>query len=281
MMAVMGERAFQDEWNFLDPRGWKHLIAAWRKEASGLLALAVSTDAWEAPAGPGHWQVRDIIGHLVDTTERSFVSFDAARRRCPAPALLGRRDMARQADESALAFRGTPRPELLARLRSDLDRMLGIVYDLTDAEWNGLLVPHPSLGPLPACFYPLFQLAEYGVHSWDIRQSTGRGHGLDADTADLLVPLSFILWAETAVPPPDTEPFSIGVRVTGRNGGDTRTHVRPEGVTHEPGDIDGLPAVIEFDPASLVLTSYGRINGGTTHGDRALAGRFRDLHIRI
>ena len=30
------------------------------------------------------------------------------------------------------------------------------------------------MGPLPAFFYPAFQLMDYGVHSWDIRQGTGR-----------------------------------------------------------------------------------------------------------
>ena len=40
-----------------------------------------SPDAWEAPTMPPEWQVRDVIGHLVDTTEAYFVGFDAARER--------------------------------------------------------------------------------------------------------------------------------------------------------------------------------------------------------
>lgn len=41
------------------------------------------------------------------------------------------------------------------------------------------------------------------------------------------------------------------------------------------------PAVIEFDPGTLVLTGYARMNGGTVRGDRALAGRFRALFFPI
>jgi uncharacterized protein (TIGR03083 family) len=281
MTTTSVERVVRDEWSFLAPNSWKNLITTWHNEAHGTLALAAPAEAWEAPTAAGHWQVRDVIGHLVDTTESYFVAFDAVRGHGSAPAPVGLRNMARRVNEGSLAFRGTPQADLLARLRSDLDRMLGLVYELTEAEWNSLLVPHTYMGPLPACFYPLLQLMDYTVHSWDIRQGTGRGHGLHAEAADLLVPLGFFLWQTTAEAPPDTEPFTIGVRVSGRNGGDTRIHVRPEGVTCEPGEIDDLPAVLEFDAASLVLTSLGRINGGTTHGDRALADRFRNLHVRI
>lgn len=50
-----------------------------RNEAEQFFALVDSDEAWQAPTGAGHWQVRDIVGHLVDTTEAHFVAFDAAR----------------------------------------------------------------------------------------------------------------------------------------------------------------------------------------------------------
>ena len=42
-----------------------------------------------------------------------------------------------------------------------------------------------------------------------------------------------------------------------------------------------MPTVIEFDPASFVLTAYGRMNAGTVHGDRELAHEFLDGFFRI
>ena len=57
--------------------------------------------------------------------------------------------------------------------------------------------------------------------------------------------------------------------------------VSPEGVALEPGDIDDLPVVLEFDAASFVLTAMGRINAGTARGDAALAERFSNLFFRI
>jgi hypothetical protein len=39
--------------------------------------------------------------------------------------------------------------------------------------------------------------------------------------------------------------------------------------------------VFEFDPASFVLTSFGRIRGGTAYGDGELANRFRGMFFAI
>ena len=143
-------------------------------------------------------------------------------------------------------------------------------------------MPHKFMGPLPAAFYPLFQLVDYGLHSWDIREGTGRGHLLEGDSADLLVPLAFILWMSTPSVPADTEPYTIGIKVTsGRNAGSHRVSVSP---SRSPGGgrrRRGLPAVIEFDPATLILAAYGRLNGGTVRGDQALAERFLNSFFRI
>ena len=45
--------------------------------------------------------------------------------------------------------------------------------------------------------------------------------------------------------------------------------------------VDDLPAVLEFDPASFVLTAFGRINGGTAHGDVEVANRFLNAIFRV
>jgi len=57
--------------------------------------------------------------------------------------------------------------------------------------------------------------------------------------------------------------------------------VRPDGMAYAAQeDVDGLPAVIEFDPGSIVLTTFGRINAGTIRGDRAVAGRVPELVLQ-
>ena len=50
--------------------------------------------------------------------------------------------------------------------------------------------------------------------------------------------------------------------------------VRPEQIP--PERLDSL-----FDPGSFVLTAFGRFNGGTVRGDKALADRFLGMFFRI
>lgn len=256
------------------------LLAAIRRQSDDLMALAAAEGAWEAPTAAGHWQVRDIVAHLVDTTEGYLTGFDAARDDGAAPEPLGARGMEKHTDERALALRGTPRDALLERLRIDRSTMLTIFEALGPDDWEGLVVPHRYMGPLPAFFYPVAQLIDYAVHSWDIRQGTGRSHALDGDAADLLVPPCFVVWQLTA----DCEgvdPFALGVRISGDNGGETRVSITSDGLDVQPGEIDDLPLVLEFDPGSFVLTAMGRINGGTARGDSRLADRFCNLFFRI
>jgi uncharacterized protein (TIGR03083 family) len=269
------------EWNFMNYASKDNLLQTVRDEAAAMLALAAEPGVWEAPTAAGHWQVRDIVGHLVDTTEGYFKSFDAARGNGPAPEALGVRGMDKHVDQGAQAFRGTSQGEMIDRLATDNAKMMDIFDALTEDEWGGLMAPHGYMGPLPAFFYPIFQLVDYALHNWDIREGRGINHGLSGDSADLLVPLNFILWSATHNCGPDTQPCEIGIRVSGRNGGDTKMSVSPDGVTFEPADIGNCAAILEFDPATLILTAYQRMNAGTSRGDPAVVDRFRNLFFKI
>lgn len=268
------------EWNFMSYESKGNLLRTVRRQADELLALASAADTWEAPTAAGHWQVRDLAGHMVDTTEEYFSGFDAARGQGRANDPLGVKGMDKWVDQGALAFRGIAQNEMLERVRTDLEKMMGIFEALTEDEWSTLMVPHKYMGPLPAFFYPAFQLLDYAVHSWDIRQGTGEAHAMDGDAADLLVPVCFVYWQATA-DCASCEPFALGVRVSGNNAGETRLSITPDGISAEPGDVSDLPIVLEFDPASFVLTATGRINGGTARGDVRLAERFCNLFFRI
>jgi hypothetical protein len=76
-------------------------------------------------------------------------------------------------------------------------------------------------------------------------------------------------------------PFTIGITVSGRNAGQYRVSISGDGMQYEQGTVDDLPAVIDFDAGSFVLTAFGRINGGSVRGDEALADRFLNLFFRI
>lgn len=268
-------------WNFMDPSSKDQLLGVVRREVDSMLSLASDPGRWEAPTACEHWQVRDVIGHLVDTTEGYLSNWVIGREGGTAPEPHGLRVMASLVDEGARAFRKVPQAEMLDRLHDDANRMLAEFGRLTDEEWSSLIVPHNYMGSLPAMFYPLFQLVDYAVHSWDIREGMGEPHAMDGDSADYLVPLMPILFQATADTSSITEPFSIGLRTSGNNGGDTRFDVSSEGVQYAAGDISDCAAILEYDPATLVLTGYARMNGGTVRGDAQLASKFRSLFFAI
>jgi hypothetical protein len=189
--------------------------------------------------------------------------------------------MAELANAGATRFRDASQAEMMDRLRADFHKMQEILEPIGPEEWTGFMVTHPYMGPVPAFFYAAGQLMDYGVHSWDIRQGSGRAHGLRGDVADLLVPFMFEIWRGTVRTEDITEPFTIGVRVSGRNGGDYRISVNSDGLTYEQGEIESLPAYIEFDAGSMVLATYGRANSGTVRGDRDLAERYLNLFFKI
>jgi uncharacterized protein (TIGR03083 family) len=268
-------------WNAMTPEAKGTILRVVRQEAQQFFDLVDSETAWRAPTGAGHWEVRDLVGHLVDTTESYFVAFDAARNHAEVDPAYGLPGMAARCDEMARAFRSVPREQLVERARTDFDKMMETFEGLTDEDWTDLLVPHFYMGPLPAFFYPAFQLMDYGVHSWDVRQGTGRAHGLTGDAADLLTPFMFVLWQYTTNPVTADDECEIGIRITsGANAGDTRISLSQDGFTSASGSLDDL-TVLEFDPGSFVLTAFGRSNAGTIRGDRAVADRFLNIFFRI
>ena len=256
-------------WNAMTYEGKDTILRVVREEAERMFAMAEAPGAWEEPTACSDWQVRDIIGHIVDTTEGYFKAFETARAGGSAEA-RGLPVMHEMAGDGGRAFRNHTQAE-----------MMGILEPLTEEEWSGLMVPHVYMGPVPAFVYAGGQLMDYGVHSWDIREGIGRAHAMSADAADLLVPFMFIIWQSTIRASADLSPFSIGVTVTGRNAGSYRVSISDQGMAYEPGDVSDLPTVLEFDAGSMVLTAFGRINAGNARGDQALAERFLNLFYRI
>jgi uncharacterized protein (TIGR03083 family) len=270
------------EWNAMTYEGKDTILRVVRDQAQQMFALAEQPGAWDAPTACESWEVRDVIGHLVDTMEGYFKAFDVARSGATAENAYGLLGMHERAGDSARAFRNLSQQEMMSRIRDDFATMMGLLEPLSEEEWTSMIVPHFYMGPVPAFIYAAGQLMDFGVHTWDIREGQGKAHALSSDAADLLVPFMFIIWQSTIRPDADRSPFTVGVSITtGHNAGTYRVTVTEDGMSYEPGSVDDLPAVIEFDAGSMVLTAFGRINAGTVKGDGALADRFLNLFHRI
>jgi len=270
------------EWDATSYEGKDTILRVVRAEAERLFALAEPKAAWEAPTACAGWGTRDVVGHIVDTTEGYFAAFDAARSGGATGEAYGLPGMGARVNEQAIAFRDVPQEEMLDRLHKDFSKMMEMLEALGPDDWTGLMVPHFYMGTLPAWFFAVGQLMDYGVHSWDIRQGTGRAHGLPGEAADLLVPFMFVIWQSTLRADADRTPFQLGIRVTsGHNAGDFRVSVNDQGMSYEPGSVEDLPTVLEFDPGSLVLRTYGRTNAGTVRGDQGIADRYLNMFFAI
>jgi uncharacterized protein (TIGR03083 family) len=283
-MAETQETTTQAQWDAMNPASKENLLRVIREEAERVFQLAEVPENWEKPTASGHWQVRDIIGHMVDVTEGYLDAFQLTRSGGAAAAPFGLLVMAQRLDERAQAFRSVPQAELMRRLRDDFEQMMTVFAGISAEEWTGFMVPHGYMGPIPAFFYPTFHLVDYGVHGWDIREGLGMNTGLSGDTADFLAPIMFILWQATTVPDRvGSEPLRAGIRVSGRFPATWRVTVTGDGFAYErvADDVSDLPVVFDFDPASLVLTAYGRIHGGAAYGDPELADRYRSLFHSI
>jgi uncharacterized protein (TIGR03083 family) len=271
-----------EQWDATNYAAKDNLLRVVKEEAARFFAMAEVPENWQSPTASGHWQVRDLVGHLVDTTEGYLQRFEATRGGGSVDPLAGLDAMGTTADQRAQVHRDIPREELLTRLRDDFSQVMKLFESLTEEEWGSFMVTHGYMGPLPAYFYPIAQLMDYGVHSWDIREGLGMPHFLGADAADLLVPFMFVLWQATTDPSRlEGRELAVGVRVSGRNAGTYRVTCSDEGMAYEPGDIDDLPVLLDFDPASLVLTAFGRARSGTAYGDLEEARRFAGLFFRI
>jgi uncharacterized protein (TIGR03083 family) len=270
------------QWDATNFAAKDNLLRVVREEAEGFFALAEKPENWDSPTPAGHWRVRNLVAHIADTTEGYLERFETTRAGGTAEPLAPLDQMAVTADKRAQALSGAPQDEQMARLREDFSRAMKMFEEVNEQDWSNFLITHAYMGPVPAFFYPIGQLMDYGVHSWDLREGLGLPHFLSSDAADLLVPFMFVLWqATTDVSRLGDESLQVGVRVSGRNAGTYRVTVTGEGMAYEAGSADDLPVLIDFDPASLVLTAFGRTCSGTPYGDLDAARKFAGLFFRI
>ncbi len=269
--------------NAMEFAGKDHTLKVDRRERATFYDLIDNMDdaGWQTPTACTEWQVRDMVGHMVDVTEAYLERWALARAKKPFPEALGLPGMARRADERARSFRTIGRRDLIGRLKRSSDQLFQLFDGLNAEQWTGELVPHVYMGPLPAFFYPAFQLMDYSVHSWDIRAGFGRSKPLLEDAAGTLVPFMFILMQYTVDAEKARGDAIWGVRVSGEYGGSWRVQLKDGKMSYEEGSVAACPVTFNFDPGDFVLTSFQRVRGGAAIGDQALAERVRSVFFKI
>src|SRR5215212_10242894 len=117
-----------------------------RTERSRFYDVIDNPNNWLVDTRCEGWQVRDLVGHMIDVTEGYLGRWDMAGKG-EYPQGLGWLVMASELNTGALALRSLPREEAVARLKSFFVNVTATTENLTEEQWNGFMVSHVFSGP--------------------------------------------------------------------------------------------------------------------------------------
>ncbi len=271
--------------NSMDYSGKDTVLDVVRNESNDFFKLVDDPKNWNVQTRCTEWQVRDLVGHMIDVTEGYLTRWDSAKKK-EARDTAGLLVMADELNQKAQSYRSLPREEAIKRLKSDYSKMMDIFQNLTPEEWGNFIVTHPFMGGLPTLFYPAFHVMDYGVHTWDIRWGLGeKNRKLNERTAGVLIPYMLYALLPSTVDAASAKGVDIvyGIEVSGDWGGKWRATVKDGKFEAKPetDNFAGCQAVFSYDPSDFVLTCFQRITGGTAKGDQAAINKVRNLFFRI
>lgn len=252
-----------------------------RRDREKFMRLVSEPKNWNVMTRSEGWEVRDLVGHMIDVIEGYFKQWEATKKG-ESPTTAGLEVMGTSLNDHALDFRSLPREEALSRFKKDAEKLDGMLEALTPDEWGGWIVMHPYGGPAPAGAYATFQIMDYAVHGYDIEYGLGNKLAtIDEASAGLILPFSFIFWQGT-VDKKQAEGVDItyGVDVAGAWGGKWRIKVKDNQFAYEAeqGRFEGCDAVFYFPTVQEeVLTFFGRFPGGAAQGDPKVIEKVRHL----
>ena len=270
--------------NPMAEEGKETVLEILRRDQQKFFDLVEDPRNWNLQTRCTEWEVRDLVGHMIDVTEGYLSRWEVAKKGESADA-VGLQVMGEKLNDHALEFRSLSRDEALARLTDDKAKMMSIFEALTPDEWTGFMVTHPYMGPVPAGFYPAFHIMDYGIHPYDVEYGLGdKLAELDEATAGVLIPYCHIIMQYTV----DQDSAKgvdcvYGIEVSGPWGGRWRVTVKDGKWEAKPdeGNFVGCDAVFRYTPSDFVLTVFGRFPGGSATGDPEVIEQVRNLFFRF
>ncbi len=271
--------------NSMDYSGKDTVLDVVRTESARFFKIVDDPKNWNVQTRCTEWEVRDMVGHMLDVTEGYLRRWEKARKGEPIDT-AGLLVMADSLNKGAQSFRSLPREVAINRLKADYNEMMSIFQALTPEEWGGFNVTHPYMGSLPTLFYTAFHVMDYGVHTWDMNWGLGQKDAkLDERTAGVLVPYMLLALLPSTVDQEAAKSvdITVGVIVDGEWGGKWLVRVKDGKFASEAADnLDAAQATLHFlHPSDFVLTAFQRFPGGEASGDAKVIEQFRNLFFRI
>jgi uncharacterized protein (TIGR03083 family) len=259
------------------------VMTVMRRDRDKFDRLVSDPKNWNVMTRSEGWEVRDLVGHMIDVMEGYFKNWDLAKKGQDA-STAGMAVMGTSLNDHALDFRSLSREEALARFKKDYEKLDGMLDALSAEEWGNFIVMHPYGGPVPAGAYATFQIMDYAVHGYDIEYGLGNKlANIDEASAGLMLPFTFIFWSAT-VDQNEAEgvDMAYGVDIAGPWGGKWRCTVKDGKLAYEPekGNFEGCDALFFYPTVQEeVLTFFGRFPGGAAQGDPKAIDKVRHLYF--
>src|SRR5207247_8107814 len=121
--------------NSMDYSGKDTVLDVIRQESADFFNLVEDPNNWNVQTRCTEWEVRDLVGHMIDVTEGYLNRWDKARKGESAD-VTPLTAMADSLNKGAQSFRKYPREEVLARWKRDSDKMMATFESLNEGEWN-------------------------------------------------------------------------------------------------------------------------------------------------
>src|SRR5512135_282654 len=102
--------------NSMDYSGKQAVLDVVRRESTDFFSLVDDPKNWNVQTRCTEWQVRDLVGHMIDVTEGYLTRWDKAHRKESAET-VGLLVMSHDLNEKAQSFRSLPRQEAIDRLK--------------------------------------------------------------------------------------------------------------------------------------------------------------------
>lgn len=133
----------------------------------------LSPEEWQRPSRCEHWQVADVVAHLIEDTHAERLARGLQGDPTPSgfvPSATGSRDDLReQVMQRPLNLRRQLGGDLLAAFCAENAHVDTMLAGLKPEEWDTLYY-HP-VGPEPIRTIIDVRLTEFAMHGWDIRAS--------------------------------------------------------------------------------------------------------------
>jgi uncharacterized protein (TIGR03083 family) len=270
--------------NPMAAEGKDTVLEVMRRDRQKFFSLIEDPANWNVQTRCTEWEVRDLVGHMIDVTEGYLARWEIAKNGGTADA-AGLAVMGEMLNDHAKEFRKLSREDAIARLKEVSNRMVAIFEALTPEDWTNFLVSHPYMGPVPAGFYPAFHIMDYGVHPYDIEYGLGdRLAEIDEATSGVLIPYMFVIMQYTVDQDSARGVDTVyGIDISGPWGGRWRVTVKDGAWSAQPetGDFEGCQALFRFNQSDFVLTAFGRFPGGSATGDPDVIEKVRRLFFRF